>query len=66
MTRKLILIKNGNVIDGTGQPSYKSDILISEDKITEIGKFNKLDDVDIKWKKEVLIAREYQKKLIKW
>ena len=30
MTSKLILIKNGNVIDGTGQPSYKSDILISE------------------------------------
>ena len=26
----------------------------------------KLDDVDINWKKEVLIAREYQKKLIKW
>ena len=36
MTRKLILIKNGNVIDSTGQPSYKSDILISEDKIIEI------------------------------
>ena len=47
MTSKLILIKNGNVIDGTGQPSYKSDILISEDKIIEIGKFNKLNDVDI-------------------
>ena len=47
MTSKLILIKNGNVIDGTGQPSYKSDILISKDKIIEIGKFNKLNDVDI-------------------
>ena len=33
-----ILIKNATIIDGTGAPWYKSDITITDDKITEIGK----------------------------
>ena len=32
-----ILIKNGLVVDGTGSPSYKADILIKDDKIVKIG-----------------------------
>jgi len=32
-----ILIKNGIIIDGTGSASYKSDILIKEEKIEKIG-----------------------------
>ncbi len=31
-----ILIKNGTIIDGTGSPSYESDILIKDDKILKI------------------------------
>jgi len=32
-----ILIKNGEIIDGTGTPSYKAEILIQGEKIKEIG-----------------------------
>lgn len=32
-----IIIKNGTIIDGTGEPMYKADIGIREDKIAEIG-----------------------------
>ncbi len=32
-----IYIKNGIVMDGTGQKAYKADILIKDDKIAEIG-----------------------------
>ena len=57
----------------TSQESVKSNYLplgltdgaIMKKKIKK-DKHIKLDDVDINWKKEVLIAREYQKKLIKW
>jgi len=47
MNKKFILIKNGKIIDGTGDPSYSADILISKDKIIDIGKFNKINNVDI-------------------
>ena len=47
MTNKNILIKNGTIIDGTGKPAYNSDIIISQGKIIDIGKFNELQDVDI-------------------
>ncbi len=40
MTNKNILIKNGTIIDGTGKPAYNSDIIISQEKIIDIGKFN--------------------------
>lgn len=32
-----ILIKNGTILDGTGQPMYKGDVGIQEGKIVEIG-----------------------------
>lgn len=32
-----ILIKNGTLIDGSGSPRYKSDLLINNDKIEKIG-----------------------------
>lgn len=35
-----IIIKNGKVVDGTGNPWFKSDIGILEDKIAYIGKMN--------------------------
>lgn len=33
-----ILIKNGNVFDGSGRPSFKADIAIKGDRIVKIGK----------------------------
>jgi len=36
-----IIIKNANIIDGTGKPAYRGDIGIKEDEIRKIGK---LDD----------------------
>ena len=33
-----ILIKNGNIIDGSGSPGYTADILIKDNKIETIGK----------------------------
>ena len=33
-----ILIKNIQLIDGTGQPAYKADVLIKEEKISAIGR----------------------------
>ena len=35
-----IVLKNGIIIDGTGNPSYKSDIAIEDCKIVKIGKLN--------------------------
>ena len=32
-----ILIKNGLIVDGSGTPGYKADILITDDKIVKIG-----------------------------
>jgi N-acyl-D-aspartate/D-glutamate deacylase len=33
-----VVIKNGNVIDGTGSPAFQADVAIDGDKITAIGK----------------------------
>ena len=33
-----VVIKNGNVIDGTGSPAFAADVAIDGDKITAIGK----------------------------
>jgi N-acyl-D-aspartate/D-glutamate deacylase len=41
-----ILIKNGQIIDGTGSARYKADVMINEDKIERIGK--NLSDHDVK------------------
>ena len=35
----MILIKNTNIIDGTGKPPFKGDILIKDDRISAIGSF---------------------------
>jgi N-acyl-D-aspartate/D-glutamate deacylase len=33
-----VVIKNGNVIDGSGSPAFQADVAIDGDKITAIGK----------------------------
>ncbi len=44
----MILIKNGTVVDGTGEPAYRADILISNTVISAIGHFpNKKADTVI-------------------
>ena len=40
-----ILIYGGEIINGLGSPSYKSDILISNSKISAIGNFSNLDNI---------------------
>ena len=35
-----ILLKNGNIIDGSGNPSYKSDIAIKDKQIVKIGRLD--------------------------
>jgi len=37
-----ILIKGGNIIDGTGRPSFPADLAIDDGRIVEIGKINSL------------------------
>ncbi len=32
-----LVIKNGHIIDGTGAPPYKGDIVIFEEEIAEVG-----------------------------
>ncbi|MDO8584784.1 MAG: hypothetical protein Q7R85_01540 [bacterium] len=44
----MLLIRNANIIDGTGKPSYKGDIFVAGDKVSAIGAFpNKKADVVI-------------------
>ena len=47
-----LLIKEGNIVDGTGNPRYKSDIGILGDKIVFIG------NSDDKESKETINAKE--------
>ena len=35
----MLLLKNGAVIDGTGSPQRRADVLISGERIFEIGEF---------------------------
>ena len=35
-----VLIKNGNVIDGSGQPRFRADVLVSNSRIVDVGLFN--------------------------
>ncbi len=42
-----ILIKNGTVIDGTGNPRYTADILVKEDKIVKIGNISDEDGAEV-------------------
>ena len=43
----MLLIKGGNIIDGTGKPAYKADVLVSQDKISAIGVFPKKEGVPV-------------------
>ncbi len=42
-----LLIKNGLVIDGTGSPGYRADVLINGDKIEKIGEALTVEDAEI-------------------
>ncbi|NVM52428.1 MAG: D-aminoacylase [Candidatus Helarchaeota archaeon] len=42
-----VLIKNGLIVDGTGSPGYKSDLLINEDKIERIAEEIDIEDAEI-------------------
>src|SRR5439155_22544288 len=35
-----LLIKNGRIVDGTGGPSYRGDVAVTDGKIVEIGKLS--------------------------
>ena len=35
-----LLIKNGRVIDGSGQPAFHADVAVKDGKIVGVGKFN--------------------------
>lgn len=41
------LIKNGTVIDGTGNPRYTADILVDADKIAKIGSLTQEDGMEV-------------------
>ena len=36
----MLLIKNGTIVDGSGKPPYKADVLVVGDKISAIGNFS--------------------------
>jgi N-acyl-D-amino-acid deacylase len=42
-----IVIRNGRIIDGTGNPWYRADVGISKDKIVEIAKISEKGVIDI-------------------
>ena len=41
------LIKNGLVVDGSGKPGFKADVLIEDDKIVKIGEIEAADGADV-------------------
>ncbi|MDB4940233.1 MAG: hypothetical protein JWO40_658 [Candidatus Doudnabacteria bacterium] len=41
------ILKNANIIDGTGKPAYKADIAIEQDKIVQIGNLQKANAQEI-------------------
>ncbi len=43
---KSVLIKNGKIIDGTGNPWFKADLLIENSKINEIARSIRNEDID--------------------
>ncbi len=42
-----ILIKNGFVMDGTGKPAVRADVLIKDDRIQDVGLFPDVDDGEV-------------------
>ena len=33
-----LVIRGGNIVDGTGRPAYTADVAVSEGRIREVGK----------------------------
>ncbi|MDO5725140.1 MAG: D-aminoacylase [Tissierellia bacterium] len=42
-----ILIKNGLVVDGTGEKAYKADVLIEDDRIKQIGEIENVEGAEV-------------------
>ena len=42
-----VVIKNGRIIDGSGNPWYKADIAIEDGVITDIGQIDGTGDIEI-------------------
>lgn len=60
-----ILIKNGYIVDGTGEKGFYGDVLIDKDKIIEIGEVTKKTQLtidDVIQKTELVIDDDTQKK----
>ncbi|MBD3300186.1 MAG: amidohydrolase family protein [Candidatus Moranbacteria bacterium] len=55
-SRTSYLIKNGTIIDGTGQKGFEGDILIDDDKIKEIGGIEENGDYKIIEAKNKIVA----------
>ncbi len=51
-----ILIKGGEVIDGTGKPAVKADVLIKDDLIEEIGKIEKFNGASVIDARNLVVA----------
>jgi N-acyl-D-aspartate/D-glutamate deacylase len=60
---KDILIKNGTVMDGTGAPAARADLIIREDRIEDVGSFpdaqagKRIDPTQLKTKLSFLLAK---------
>lgn len=42
-----IIIKNGTIIDGTGQPMFAGDVAVKEDRIVEVGRYLHGEKADV-------------------
>jgi len=51
-----ILIKNGLIMDGTGKSAFEADVMISGDKIEDIGSFKDADAIKIIDAKDLVVA----------
>ena len=43
----MLLVKHGTIIDGTGKPGFKKDLLINNDRIVAIGDFSGKKNIEI-------------------
>ena len=56
MTEYDVIIGNGNIVDGTGKPIFKSDVGISDGKISKIGEIK-----DAKAERFILVGTQKRK-----
>jgi N-acyl-D-amino-acid deacylase len=42
-----LIIRNAEIIDGTGQPAYRADVAVDRGRITEIGNLNQTNGTDV-------------------